>query len=1006
MPFQHCDLATSPGPNHSAKQAKRQWPRRWSAASTFIRFCLIPCALYSAMPFHSLAQVSVLTYHNDNARSGQNLSETILTHANVNTNTFGKLFSYAVDGQVYPQPLYVANVAITNKGIHNVVFVATAHDSVYALDADDNTGSNAAPLWQISFLNPAARVTTVPSADVSSGNVSPEIGITSAPVIDPVTATIYVEAKTKEIVGLNTNYVHRLHALDLGSGAEKFGGPVVIEATVRGTGDGNDGAGNVSFNGLRHMNRPGLLLLNSVVYLAYGSHGDTTPYHGWVIGYQAQTLKRQGIFNTTPNGGLGGIWQGGGAPAADLSTNIFFISGNGVFDANNDYGDSFIRLAANGTNLNLIDFFAPYNQQNLADTDADLGSGGAMVLPDEAGNVTHRHLLVGAGKEGIIYLLDRDNLGHFNAANNSQVVQTIPQGIGSCFATPAYFNNTLYYVGTGDALKAFRFSGGLIVTPPAAQSVTTFGFPGATPSISANGTNDAIVWVLQTGSGEVLHAYAATNVAVELYNSLQAGTRDNPGTAVEFIVPTIANGKVYVGAAGRLSVYGNANWIAAPVIAPNGGIFTSSVTVTLTGTTPGVEIHYTLDGTTPTTNSTLFSSPFTLTNSAIVKAVAFRTNSPDSPVASALFLRSPPALEIAGFGGNGAGWTLNGGATVTNEVLTLTDGLLGEARSAFYNVRQPITNFVVRFIYQGLGAADGVAFVMQNSSSGASAVGGLGGCLGYCGITPSAAIELNIYSGQGGSGTRYAPSGLTGNYISTLPLDLASGDPVLVTITYNGSVLDDRLLDLITGQAFNAVYTVNLPITAGANTAYVGLTGATGGLGSQQTINSFILALNTPPAIRLLSPADGAAFAAPASIPISAAAWDYETSVSKVEFFQGATKLSQADAAPYQLTWSNVVAGAYSLSATATDDMGATNKSSVVHITVETPPALTATLSSNRVVIAWPPSPLNYVLEVTADLAPPVVWTPAPETNVVSGQQTTVAITVGPGAKYYRLRSP
>jgi hypothetical protein len=969
-----------------------------------LRSCVLAFALFGATPFFCPAQVNVLTYHNDNARTGQNLNETLLTPVNVNSNSFGKLFSCVVDGQIYAQPLYVANVVITNKGVHNVVFVTTTHASVYAFDADDNSGSNSVSLWQVSFINPAAGVTTVPNADVNSGNIAPEIGLTSTPVIDAATATIYLEAKTKEIVGTTTNYVHRLHALDLASGAEKFGGPRPIQATIRGTGDGQDGSGNLSFNGLRHMNRPGLLLLNSVIYLAYGSHGDQGPYHGWVLGYHAQTLQPQGVFNTTPNGGLGGIWQGGGAPAADGASNIFFISGNGVFNTSTNFGDSFIHLAASGTNLLLTDYFTPFNQQNLADTDADLGSGAAMVLPDEAGSLAHPHLLVGAGKEGKIYLLDRDNLGHFNAANDNQTVQTIPQGIGGCFATPAYFNHTLYYVGVGDGLKAFQLSNGLIVTPAAARSSNTFGFPGATPSISANGTNNAIVWVLQTDSAAVLHAYDANNVAVELYNSTQAGTRDNPGTAVKFAVPTIANGKVYVGAAGKLSVYGNANWIAAPAILPNGGIFTNAILVTLSNTTPGAEIRYTLDGTTPTTNSLMYGSPFTLTNTAIVKTVAFRTGARDSAVASALFLRAAPALEIAGFGGNGNGWTLNGGAAVTNDVLTLTDGLLGEARSAFYNIRQPVTNFVVRFVYQGIGAADGVAFVVQNSANGPAALGGAGGCLGYCGMTPSAAFEFNIYSGAGGSGTRYAPSGLVGNYVSTLPLDLASGDPVLVTITYNGSVLAEHLIDLNTGLAFNLVYTVNLPSTVGSNTAFIGFTGATGGLAALQTISDFMLALNTPPVIRLLSPTNGAVFAAPAEISINAAAGDNETGVSKVEFYQGAAKLDETNAAPYHLTWTNVAAGTYGLSATAIDDLGASSGSPVVQITVEPRPALSVSLSGNQIVIAWPTSQLNYLLEVTANLNSPISWTPAPETPVINGPQTSVTIAVGAGNKFYRLR--
>ncbi len=511
----------------------------------------------------------MLTYHNDNARTGHNLNETSLTPANVNSNSFGRLFSYSVDGQVYAQPLYVANVAITNKGPHNVVFIATEHDSVYAFDADTNAGSNAAPLWQVSFIAPASGVTTVPNSETGSADVSPEIGISSTPVIDAGTRTLYVEAKTKEAVGLATSYIHRLHALDLRSGAEKFGGPVMIGAAVPGTGDGNDGGGHVPFDGLRHINRPALLLLNGVVYIAYASHGDTSPYHGWVFGYDAQTLQRRAVFNTTPNGGLGGIWQAGDGLAADLAGNMYCMTGNGTFNSTNgSYGDSFLKLTLSGGNLNLVDYFTPFNQQSLSDRDADLGSGGVVVLPDAVGSLAHPHLLVGAGKEGKIYLLDRDNLGHFNATNDDQIVQTVTQAINNSFDTPAYFNNTLYYLGFGDVLKAFRFSGGLLLPNPISRAGTAFGVWGATPSISANGTNNAIVWALQTdayasGGPAILHAYNATNVAEELYNSSQAGSWDNPGGAVKFTVPTVANGKVYVGTSSRLSVFGN---VTAPAL--------------------------------------------------------------------------------------------------------------------------------------------------------------------------------------------------------------------------------------------------------------------------------------------------------------------------------------------------------------------------------------------------------------------------------------------------------
>jgi hypothetical protein len=284
----------------------------------------------------------------------------------------------------------VANVAVTNKGVHNVVFVATEHNSVFAFDADSNAGSNAASLWQVSFIDPAHAVTAVPYLDVACVNLMPEIGITGTPVIDAATGTLYVEAKTKEVSGANTSYVHRLHALDIGSGREKFGGPVVINANVPGTGDGNDGVGNVPFNGLRQFNRPGLLLANGTVYVAYGSHGDIGPYHGWLLGFDVATLQPKGVLNLTPNGGLGGIWQGGNGPAADADGNIYLITGNGSFNnANGSFSDSFLRVSPGGMNLTVADYFTPFNQQSLSDADLDLGSGGLVLLPDAVGSTNH-----------------------------------------------------------------------------------------------------------------------------------------------------------------------------------------------------------------------------------------------------------------------------------------------------------------------------------------------------------------------------------------------------------------------------------------------------------------------------------------------------------------------------------------------------------------------------------------------------------------------------------------
>jgi hypothetical protein len=352
---------------------------------------------------NSAADVPLLTYHYDNARSGLNASETTLTLANVNTNSFGQLFFYNVDGYVYAQPLVLTNVNVPGKGLHNVLYVVTEHESVYAFDADSNAGANATPLWQVSFLNPAALVTTVPSGDVGSADIVPEIGITSTPVIDAQTGTMYVEVKTKE----SSSYVHRLHALDVRTGAEKFGGPMLIQASVNGTGDGNDGAGHIPFNSLRQMNRAALALLNGVVYIPYASHGDQNPYHGWLLGYRATNITQQvAVFNSSPNGSRAGFWQGGGGPAIDSQGNIYLLSGNGTFhSASGSYGDSFLKISTtNG--LALADYFTPFDTTNLNNIDADLGSGAGIVLPDSVGSTNHPHLFVGGGKGGKIYLVE------------------------------------------------------------------------------------------------------------------------------------------------------------------------------------------------------------------------------------------------------------------------------------------------------------------------------------------------------------------------------------------------------------------------------------------------------------------------------------------------------------------------------------------------------------------------------------------------------------------------
>jgi len=498
----------------------------------------------------------LFTWHNNNSRNGLNTKELVLTSSNVKSSLFGKLFSRNVDGQIYAQPLYVANLSIPGRGPRNVVFVATEHDSVYAFDAD---GKSTSPIWKRSFIDPANGITTAQSSAIPETNITPEIGITGTPTIDGSGKTLYVVAKTVE----NGSYVHRLHALDTATGAEKFGGPVQITGSAPGMGFGSvNGMIPFDSDASRYaLQRAGLALSNGVVYIAFALHLDHNGFHGWLIGYDATTLAQRFIFCDTPDvhndintDGKGGVWMGAAAPSAD-GTYAFVISGNGSFNADTggrDYGDSVIKLTSGGV---VNDYFTPFDQQTLKIQDKDLGSTGAVLVPGQT--AAHPNLIVMGGKNGKLYVLDRGNLGQHQATSDNQIVQSLAIGNG-IFSTPAVLNSTFYLVQAGDVLKAFRMAGNLLPSTPTAKAAVTYLFPGATPSISANGTSNGIVWTLQrvSGGNAVLHANLASNVATELYNSNQAGTRDLPGTAIKFAVPTVANGKVFVGTATKLTVYG------------------------------------------------------------------------------------------------------------------------------------------------------------------------------------------------------------------------------------------------------------------------------------------------------------------------------------------------------------------------------------------------------------------------------------------------------------------
>ncbi len=500
------------------------------------------------------AGTDVLTYKNDLNRSGQNLTESILNLTNVNSATFGLLRTLAADGKVDAQPLYVSKLNVAGA-THNLVFVATEHDTVYAFDPD--TG---AKLWQRSLLGAGETL----SDTHGCGQVIPEIGITSTPVIDRnagAHGTIFIVAMSKDS---SSNYHQRLHALDLTTGAELLGGPTEIAATVP-----TSGSGTTMFEPGQYEERAALLLANGLIYTSWTSHCDVAPYTGWVISYSPGTLARTGMLNLAPNSGRGpAIWMSGGGPAADAAGNVYLLTANGAFettmDANGfpsrrDYGNSFVKISTTGGTMSVADYFTMFNEVAESNADLDLGSGGAMLLPDLKDSTdTLRHLVVGAGKDGNIYLVNRDSMGKFNAANNSQIWQQLAAALpGGIWSTPAYFNGTVYYGAVSSHLKAFAIVNAKLVATPQSQSTAQFAYPGSAPSVSANGTANAIVWAHENANPAVLHAYDAANLAHEVYNINQAAAgRDHFGTGNKYITPTVADGKVFVGTTNGVGIFG------------------------------------------------------------------------------------------------------------------------------------------------------------------------------------------------------------------------------------------------------------------------------------------------------------------------------------------------------------------------------------------------------------------------------------------------------------------
>jgi len=504
-------------------------------------------------PPQSTSQTNVVTFRDDAGRTGQDLTESVLTPANVNSTSFGLLRVLSVDGKVDAQPLYLSHLSISGAA-HDAVFVATEHDSVYAFDAQTGTA-----LWHVSLLASGE----TPSDDRGCDQITPEIGVTATPVIDPNAGphgALYLVAMSKDSSG---NYHQRLHALDVTTGAELFNGPTDVNPTYS-----SAAGGQKTFAPGQYAERAALLLQNQTIYTSWTSHCDSQPYSGWVVGFSESTLAQTAVLNIAADSDGGpSIWMSGGGLAADSSGNIYLLSANGAFETtlnssglpqNGDYGNTFLKLTTSGGGLAVADYFTPSDEVAESAADMDLGSGGTMLLPDvtDSGGVV-RHLMVGAGKKGNLYVVNRDNMGKFNSSSNADWQELDGALAGGVFSTAAYFNGTVYYGDIGGTLKAFAVTNARLSSQPTSETTTEFGYPGASAAISANGTASGIVWVVENSNPAVLHAYDATDLSTELYNSTQAGNgRDDFGAGNKFITPTVADGMVFVGTTNGVAVFG------------------------------------------------------------------------------------------------------------------------------------------------------------------------------------------------------------------------------------------------------------------------------------------------------------------------------------------------------------------------------------------------------------------------------------------------------------------
>ena len=880
--------------------------------------------------------LSVLTYHYDNTRQGADTNETLLTPINVNTNTFGRIFSYALDGYVFAEPLIMTNVTIPGQGAHNVVFVATEHDSVYALDADSNSGTNGGVLWKTNLGSSAVSATAPFGKRYGQySNIVPEVGVTGTPVIDPATGTLYVDVFTQDVTSNTTNFNHRIHALDVTTGNERPYSPVLVAGSVPGTGVGSTN-GVQTFSAVQHNQRTALCLANGMLIVAYTSFADTDPYHGWVFAFNATNLAQAGLFNTTPNASYaafgtnaaeGGIWQGGGGICVDSNNNLYFETGNGSFSANTnggDYADTLLKLSTtNG--LAAADYFTPYDQATLAAKDTDLGAGGPLLLPDSVGSSAHPHLIVGVGKSGKIYLVDRDNMGQFQSGSDSQILESFV-GIGGSWSPPAYWNNLLYFQPSSAAMNEFSISNASINQTAVASAPVSFGSVNGSPVISANGTSNGIVWILNNNSGNsgsagTLYALNATNISQMLWSSAQISSRDSTGPGVKMTTLTVAGGKVYVGGQYMLSVYGIALYLTPPAILPAGGVFTNSVMVTISNTSPGALIYYTTDGTTPTANSTLYTAPFAVTSTVNVQAIAVESGYVNSPVASASFVNSlnlpPPPWQSSDVGPVG----VTGSANFSNGVFIV--------RGSGADIQNNGDAF--RFVYQtSTGNCTNIARVTSVQNINVWSKAGMmirdnlssNAANAYIALTPGNGVTWQDRSSNGAGSTSYNNTG-------------GLNAPYWVKMVRIGSTFTAyRSSDGVTWtpQGTNT-FTM-------ASTAYVGLAVTSHNNSSlaaatfdNVTVNG-ITYTNPPPAVVVTGPPTNSTYIAAASVTVSADADALYDTIAHVAFYMNATFLGSVSNAPYSVTATGLGANSYALTAVAVSSSGLMTTSAPVNITV------------------------------------------------------------------------